>query len=141
MRSCPARSQAGTEDETALALTLSQFCSKKWFHFRIHDGKLLTIDKERIAPEGETGMLSETPKNLDALIREEKQRVAAEFIQEAWNGAIQEGIEPCILAESGLVAILTRYHAHGGEKAVVKLISSLSDRLDSGHFDANRVLQ
>jgi hypothetical protein len=86
-------------------------------------------------------MLSENSENLDALIREEKHRVAVEFIQEAWNSAIQEGIEPHILAESGLFAILTQYHAQVGEAAVVELINSLSDRLESGHFDADRVLQ
>ncbi|NKB52957.1 MAG: hypothetical protein GKR97_12150 [Rhizobiaceae bacterium] len=86
-------------------------------------------------------MLHETPENLDALIREEKQRVAVEFIQEAWNNALREGIEPSILAESGLQAILTQYHAHDGEKAVVKLINGLSEKLRCGQFDANRVLQ
>ena len=86
-------------------------------------------------------MLHETPDNLDALIKEEKHRVAVEFVQEAWNSAIQEGIEPAILAESGLVAILTQYYSQDGEHAVVELIDSLTDRLDSGHFDANRSLQ
>jgi hypothetical protein len=86
-------------------------------------------------------MLSESPENLDALIREEKHRVAVEFIQEAWNSAIQEGIEPSLLAESGLFAILTQYHALEGEIAVVDLVNSLSGKLESGHFDTNRVLQ
>ena len=86
-------------------------------------------------------MLRETPDNLDALIREEKQRVAAEFIKEAWNNAIQEGIEPAILAESGVSELLTQFHAQNGETAVFNLISTLTERLDSGHFDACRVLQ
>ena len=86
-------------------------------------------------------MLPESTENLDALIREEKHRVAVEFIQEAWNCAMQEGIEPTILAESGLMAILTQYHSHEGEQAVVKLIDGLSEKLDCGHFNANRVLQ
>ena len=86
-------------------------------------------------------MLRETSDNLDALIREEKQRVATEFIDDAWNSAIQEGIEPSILAESGLMALLTRYHAHDGENAVVMLIESLTEKLDCGAFDAQRVIQ
>ena len=86
-------------------------------------------------------MLSENPDNLDALIREEKQRVAVEFIQEAWNNATREGIEPSILAESALVTILTQYYANDGERAVVDLVQGLSDRLESGQFDAKRVLQ
>ncbi len=86
-------------------------------------------------------MLRETPENLDALILEEKQRVAVEFIQEAWNSAMEEGVDASILAESGLMAILTQYHTHSGEKAVVELIDGLSDKLRCGHFDADRVLQ
>ena len=88
-----------------------------------------------------TCMLRETPDNLDALIREEKQRVAAEFIEEAWNQALQEGIEPAIMAESGLIALLTKFHAHDGENAVGQLIEELPERLDCGEFDANRVIQ
>ena len=86
-------------------------------------------------------MLREPNENLDALIREEKHRVAVEFVQEAWNSAIQEGIEPSILAESGVMAILTQFHQHEGEKAVLDLISGLEEKLDCGHFDADRVLQ
>jgi hypothetical protein len=86
-------------------------------------------------------MLRETPDNLDALIREEKQRVAAEFIEEAWNSAMQEGIEPSILAESGLTTLLKKLHAHDGDNAVVQLIEALPDRLDCGEFDAQRVIQ
>ena len=86
-------------------------------------------------------MLRETPDNLDALIREEKQRVAAEFIEEAWNSAMQEGIEPSILAESGLIALLTKLHAHDGEHAVAELIEALPERLNCGEFDPNRVIQ
>lgn len=86
-------------------------------------------------------MLQNNPDNLDALILEEKHRVAVEFIEEAWNNAVQEGIESSILAESGLFAILTRYHSSEGEEAVVRLIDSLAERLESGHFDADRRLQ
>lgn len=86
-------------------------------------------------------MLRETPENLDALILEEKQRVAVEFIQEAWQSAMQEGVDASILAESGLMAILTQYHSHAGENEVVKLIDGLSEKLSCGHFDADRVLQ
>lgn len=103
--------------------------------------KFLTNGEDWIAFPGELEMLSENPDNLDALIREEKQRVAVEFVQEAWHNATQEGIEPSILAESALITILTEYHARDGESAVVDLIHSLADRLESGQFDANRVLQ
>ena len=47
-------------------------------------------------------MLRETNENLDALIREEKHRVAVEFMQEAWNSAMQEGIDTFIEFGGGL---------------------------------------
>ncbi len=123
------------------ALTLSEIWSGKQFQLLVREVKLLTRDKEWTAYLSETRMLHETPENLDALIREEKQRVAVEFIQEAWNSALREGIEPSILADSGLRAILTQFYAHDGEKAVVELIDGLSEKLRCGQFDANRVLQ
>lgn len=86
-------------------------------------------------------MLHETTDNLDALIREEKHRVALEFFQEAWNNAVQEGIEPSILAESALLTALTQLYENDGETSVVELLDTLPDRLESGHFDANRRLQ
>jgi len=86
-------------------------------------------------------MLQNNPDNLDDLILEEKHRVAVEFIEEAWHNAVQEGIEPSILAESGIFAILTQYYSHDGEEAVNQLIDGLTARLESGHFDAKRRLQ
>lgn len=86
-------------------------------------------------------MLQETPDNLDALIREEKHRVAVEFFQEAWKNAVEEGIEPAILAESGIFAILSQLQSQDGDSAVAELVSQLPDRHESGHFDTNRVLQ
>ena len=86
-------------------------------------------------------MQLEANENLDRLIREEKHRVAKEFFQEAWNGAVQEGIESSILAESAVVIALTRLHSSEGEKQVTGLLDSLIARLESGHFDPDRKLQ
>jgi len=86
-------------------------------------------------------MILEADDNLDALIREEKQRVASHFLHEAWDSALEEGIEPQILADSGIDVALTRLFTEVGEDDVRGLIDTLSDRLASGHFDASRVLQ
>lgn len=86
-------------------------------------------------------MLQESPDNLDALIREEKYKVAVEFFQEAWKNAIEEGIEPSILATSGVFAILSQLQSQDGDAAVAALVAELPDRHESGHFDVNRVLQ
>lgn len=86
-------------------------------------------------------MLHGNTDNLDALIREEKEKVAQELFQEAWNSALQEGIEPSILAESAIVSALTHLQQSEGESAVSELVESLPSRMDSGHFCPNRVLQ
>jgi len=86
-------------------------------------------------------MLQENSDNLDALIREEKHRVALEFFQEAWNSAIQEGIEPSILAETAIKNALTNLSSAEGIEPVTALINDLPDRNESGHFIANRSLQ
>ena len=86
-------------------------------------------------------MLQENSDNLDALIREEKHRVALEFFQDAWNSAIQEGIEPAILADSAIVNALTNLSTAEGNGPVTALITNLPDRNESGHFIADRSLQ
>ena len=86
-------------------------------------------------------MLQENSDNLDALIREEKHRVALEFFQDAWNSAIQEGIEPAILADSAIVNALTNLSTAEGDGPVTALITNLPDRNESGHFIADRSLQ
>ena len=86
-------------------------------------------------------MLQENSDNLDALIREEKHRVASEFFQDAWNSAIQEGIEPSILAESAIFNALTNLSSADGSELVTTLIEDLPNRNESGHFIADRSLQ
>ena len=86
-------------------------------------------------------MILDSDDNLDALIREEKQRVASHFLHEAWDSALEEGIEASILADSAVDVALTRLFSEAGEDNVRALIDGLSDRLASGHFDAGRVQQ
>ncbi len=86
-------------------------------------------------------MHTEATDNLDKLIKEEKHRVALEFFQDAWNSAVEEGIEPLILAETALLTALTQLQSNEGENSVSELLESLPKRFESGHFDATRRLQ
>lgn len=86
-------------------------------------------------------MLQQNFDNLDALILEEKKRVALEFFSEAWSNSIQEGIEPEILAESALVTALTNLANAEGSDKVGTIIANLEERLQCGHFDPDRTLQ
>lgn len=86
-------------------------------------------------------MHQQTTDNLDAMIQEEKKRVAMEFFGEAWSSALNEGIEASILAESALFTALTRLTEADGEHLVSLLIDDLPKRMESGHFLPNRSLQ
>lgn len=86
-------------------------------------------------------MLQPTYDKLDQLILEEKKRVALEFFAEAWSNAVDEGIEPTILAEQALYTALSRLSDEASEKAASDLVQELPHQLESGHFLRNRSLQ
>lgn len=86
-------------------------------------------------------MLHKPDETLDALIRAEKERVAQEIFEEAWDSAATEGIEPQILAEQAITLLLKRLHKSDGEQALAQLIDALPDKLASGHFLPHRILQ
>ncbi len=86
-------------------------------------------------------MLLEQSENLDELILAEKERVAPELIEEAWENALQEGIEPAILADQAITFALTQLGLSSNEATVRDLVDSLPDRVTSGHFLAHRSLQ
>ncbi|MEL6968491.1 MAG: hypothetical protein AAGM04_14035 [Pseudomonadota bacterium] len=86
-------------------------------------------------------MLHEIPDNLDALIREEKEQVALDLIEDAWVTAQQEGIESAIFADSALAFVLTRLNYEEGDAAVSQLIRSLQERCENGAFVANKSIQ
>ncbi|MEM9678402.1 MAG: hypothetical protein AAF890_10120 [Pseudomonadota bacterium] len=90
---------------------------------------------------GGTKMLHEIPDNLDALIREEKRQVAVELIQDAWDSAINEGIEPGIVAESAIIFALRQLCTEDGDGCVETLVSSLRERHQSGEFMPGKSLQ
>ncbi len=86
-------------------------------------------------------MLLEQTENLEELILAEKERVAHELFEEAWANASQEGIEPAILAEQAISFALTQLGLSNGEDKVHELVQQLPDRVTSGHFLVDRVLQ
>ena len=86
-------------------------------------------------------MLQNSVEELDALIEEEKKRVALEYFQEAWSSAVQEGIEPNILAESAVFAAFSQLGAAEGDEVVGDFISGLPALHESGFFLLDRKLQ
>ena len=86
-------------------------------------------------------MLQQSLDNLDAMILEEKKRVALEFFNEAWNSAVEEGIEAKILAESAILAIFTQLADAEGPETVSGFVKALPQRDECGDFLPNRSVQ
>ena len=66
---------------------------------------------------------------------------ALNYIIEAWEEAICDGLEPECLAGASLFAALTDLVSTYGEDAVSQMAKDLSKRIDQGEFTLNRVTQ
>ncbi len=86
-------------------------------------------------------MIEPSEAVLDDMIIEEKKRVAVEFFHEAWNAALNEGIEPQILAESAMFIALSELTREQGETTVAAIVSQLPEQLESGVFLLDRTIQ
>ena len=66
---------------------------------------------------------------------------ALRFMLEAWDAALEEGVDPDLLANAALYAALTGLvHAYGKE-AVATLAAGLPERIRDGEFSTTRSLQ
>lgn len=66
---------------------------------------------------------------------------ALRYILEAWEEALQDGIEPEMLANAALFAALTDLIDVYGESAVAKMTSGLPRRIHHGEFTLRRTAQ
>ncbi|MBI1383705.1 MAG: hypothetical protein GC150_02160 [Rhizobiales bacterium] len=66
---------------------------------------------------------------------------ALRFILEAWEMAIDEGLDADDLANAALFAALADLVAAYGEANVVRLAEGLARRIEQGEFTLSRVLQ
>ncbi len=70
-----------------------------------------------------------------------EERLALEYIAEAWNTAEDDGVEPKALAHASLFAALTTLVRFYGEDAAAELIGALPDRIRSGEYNLSRSIQ
>ncbi|HQZ11788.1 MAG TPA: hypothetical protein PK286_02785 [Devosia sp.] len=70
-----------------------------------------------------------------------EERLALEYIAEAWNSAEDDGVEPRALAHASLFAALTTFVQCYGEEAAAELVRSLPERIRQGDFDLTRTVQ
>lgn len=66
---------------------------------------------------------------------------ALRYILDAWEDALDDGLNSDQVANAALFAALTDLVATYGESAVVKLTDGLATRLENGEFTLHRTLQ
>lgn len=74
--------------------------------------------------------------------REQGERqLALEYLAEAWNYAEDDGVESAALAHASLFAALATFVKIHGDEATAELMALLPDRIRSGEYNLDRVLQ
>ncbi|MFO1183184.1 MAG: hypothetical protein U1E56_00180 [Bauldia sp.] len=68
----------------------------------------------------------------------EKKRAALDYLTEAWDVALAEGIEPEILAHAALFAALSDLIRIYGEEPVAGLVGTLGERIRRAEFTVGR---
>ncbi len=71
----------------------------------------------------------------------EKKRVALSYLNEAWEGALADGVDPEIVAHAALFTALSDLVDTYGETAVAELAGTLPDRITSREFTLRPTLQ
>jgi hypothetical protein len=85
-------------------------------------------------------MLFESP-TLDSHELDEKKRMALEHILDAWQDALQVGIEPDVLASAAMFTALSDLIEAYGEEPVAKMTRGLPNRIRLGEFTIDRTVQ
>jgi hypothetical protein len=79
---------------------------------------------------------------LGTLDRDHGERqLALEYLAEAWNGAEDDGVESLALAHASLFAALATFCKLHGDDATADLVALLPQRIRSGEYNLERVLQ
>jgi hypothetical protein len=92
----------------------------------------MTLSKTMFSPASGTG----------AFDREQGERqLALEYLAEAWNYAEDDGVQSASLAHASLFAALATFVKMHGDEATAELIALLPDRIRSGEYNLDRILQ
>jgi hypothetical protein len=68
-------------------------------------------------------------------------QLALEYLAEAWNTAEDDGVQSASLAHASLFAALATFVKMHGDEATAELMALLPDRIRSGEYNLDRVLQ
>jgi hypothetical protein len=91
-----------------------------------------------ICPLRETSELRSERRELDCPEGALRKQAALQYILDAWEEALHDGIEPEMLANAALFAALTDLIDAYGEDAVAKMTNGLSRRIRYGEFTLKR---
>ena len=86
-------------------------------------------------------MADETTAGHEDAFIGEKKRLALTYLNEAWNEALAEGVEPEILAHAALFTALSDLVETYGETAVAELAGTLPNRIESREFSLKPAVQ
>ena len=81
-----------------------------------------------------------TEYESDPLLNVRKQE-ALQYILDAWDEALSDGVDPYLLANAAIFAALTDMVQTHGEDAVSMMTDKLAQRIHQGEFTLNRVIQ
>ena len=70
-----------------------------------------------------------------------ERQLALEYLAEAWNEAEEDGVHSAALAHASLFAALATFVKMHGDEATADLMELLPDRIRSGEYNLERVLQ
>jgi hypothetical protein len=70
-----------------------------------------------------------------------ERQIALEYLAEAWNDAEEDGIHSVSLAHASLFAALATLVKYHGDDATAELMTLLPDRIRSGEYNLERILQ
>ncbi len=70
-----------------------------------------------------------------------ERQLALEYLAEAWNSAEEDGLESAALAHASLFAALATFVRMHGDEATAELIAQLPDRIRTGEYNLERILQ
>lgn len=70
-----------------------------------------------------------------------ERQLALEYLAEAWNCAEDDGVHSASLAHASLFAALATFVKMHGDEATADLVAMLPDRIRSGEYNLERILQ
>ena len=84
------------------------------------------------------GFLAEESLESDPPAEDEQRRVALQFMLDAWDEAVAEGVDSDILATTAIFAALSDMIESYGEEPVAEMAEGLAERVRRGEFTLNR---